>query len=161
MKGILTRLIGENIELAILLAEDLGAVRTDPARMQQIILNLVLNARDAMPEGGRLRLETRNCMRPLVTGEEAGGLTACVELSVSDTGCGMDAETQSHLFEAFFTTKRPGRGSGLGLATADSIVKQDGGTIQVESEVGRGTRVSVFLPQADQDLPSDLNREVR
>lgn len=161
MKGILSRLIGENIELDILLAEDLGAVRTDPAQMQQVILNLVLNARDAMPEGGRISLQTRNCMRAASAGDQIAQLAACVELSVSDTGCGMDAETKSHLFEPFFTTKRPGRGNGLGLATVESIVKQDGGTIQVESEVGKGTRVSVFLPQAGQNLPFDLNTGVR
>jgi len=150
MHGILKRLIGENIELTFSFASGLSHVHGDPARMQQIILNLVLNARDAMPEGGLLKLETRDCERPLpITGTRS---IPCVELSVCDTGCGMDGETKSRLFEPFFTTKRPGCGSGLGLATAENIVKQAGGLIEVESQVGRGTRIAVVLPRASQSL---------
>jgi len=152
MQGILKRLLGENIELSISLAKDLGCVHSNPSQMQQIVLNLVLNARDAMPEGGQLKLETCNRDDHLAGPGTEEHPTAWVELSVIDTGCGMDAITRAHLFEPFFTTKRPGCGSGLGLATADSIVKQVGGTIQVESEVGTGTRILVLLPRASQSL---------
>ena len=158
MQGMLTRLIGENIQLTASLADDLGLVRMDPGQVQQIILNLALNARDAMPEGGQLRFETHNRNQmPSIPGREAARSTGYVELAVADTGCGMDEETRAHLFEPFFTTKRPGRGNGLGLATAASIIKQDGGTIQVLSEVGRGTRVTVTLPRAQENFSSDPN----
>ena len=136
MRNLLSRLIGEDIEIVTELCDELRPVRMDPAQAQQIVLNLVLNARDAMPEGGKIIVATRN--RP----EEPG----YVELKVTDTGCGMDSETRSHLFEPFFTTKGPGRGNGLGLATVHSIVKQDGGSIDVESSVGRGTQVTICLP---------------
>jgi signal transduction histidine kinase len=151
VRNLLTRLIGENIELIPELADDIGLVKMDPAQVQQIILNLVLNARDAMPDGGRITLTTRNCNRP-----GSGPATAqmplrdsWVEFAVSDTGCGMDAETRAHLFEPFFTTKKPGKGNGLGLATVYRIVTHQGGTIDVESESGRGTRVAVHLPRAE------------
>src|ERR1700686_1815665 len=148
VRNLLTRLIGENIELVDELAEDLGLVRMDPAQVHQIILNLVLNARDAMPDGGRITLRTRNCdgRRP---GHEAHNqfCEAWVALAVSDTGCGMDAETRTRLFEPFFTTKKHGQGNGLGLATVYRIVTHDGGRIEVESEIGRGTRVVVYLPR--------------
>jgi signal transduction histidine kinase len=149
--NLLTRLIGENIELIPELADDLGLVTMDLAQVQQIILNLVLNARDAMPDGGRVTLITRNCDEP---GPGAGGeqqqfRNSWVEFAVSDTGCGMDAETRAHLFEPFFTTKKPGKGNGLGLATVYRIVTHQGGTIEVESESGRGTRVVVHLPRVE------------
>jgi signal transduction histidine kinase len=148
VRNLLTRLIGENIELVDELAGDLGLVRMDPAQVQQIILNLVLNARDAMPDGGRITLRTRNCdgRRP---GHEAHNqfCDAWVALAVNDMGCGMDAETRTRLFEPFFTTKKPGQGNGLGLATVYRIVTHDGGRIEVESEIGRGTRVVVYLPR--------------
>ena len=148
MRNLLSRLIGENIEFVTELAGDLWSVKMDPAQAQQIVLNLVLNARDAMPDGGRINLQTRNCTEPNQSGDlQDGGLPPSIELTVTDTGCGMDAETRSHLFEPFFTTKQAGRGNGLGLATVHSIVKQDGGTIEVESEVGQGTRVIIRLPQ--------------
>jgi signal transduction histidine kinase len=148
VRNLLTRLIGENIELVAELADDLGLVKMDPAQVQQIILNLVLNARDAMPDGGRVTLNTRNCY-----GSQPGGTKqkqSCdswVEFEVTDTGCGMDAETRSRLFEPFFTTKKPGHGNGLGLATVFRIVTHEGGRIAVESEPGRGTRVVVYLPR--------------
>jgi two-component system cell cycle sensor histidine kinase/response regulator CckA len=148
VRNLLTRLIGENIELVDELAGDLGLVRMDPAQVHQIILNLVLNARDAMPDGGRITVRTRNCdgRRP---GHEAHNqfCDAWVALTVNDTGCGMDAETRTRLFEPFFTTKKPGQGNGLGLATVFRIVTHDGGRIEVESEIGRGTRVVVYLPR--------------
>lgn len=153
MRNLLSRLIGENIELVTEMADDLWSVKMDPAQVQQIILNLVLNARDAMPDGGRVTLHTRNCTDLCRKGEgQDRDSTPCIELTVTDTGCGMDAETQSHLFEPFFTTKQTGRGNGLGLATVHSIVKQDGGTIALESEVGQGTRVIIRLPRVKADF---------
>jgi signal transduction histidine kinase len=150
MQELLARLIGENIELITALAGDLSWVKMDPAQVQQIVMNLVLNARDAMPDGGRVTVQTRNCAGFLVhPDDEKSAPTPCVEFTVTDTGCGMNAETRSHLFEPFFTTKRPGQGNGLGLATAFGIVKQAGGTIVVESEPGRGTQVSVRLPRVE------------
>jgi two-component system cell cycle sensor histidine kinase/response regulator CckA len=148
---LLTRLIGENIELVVELSEDLGLVKMDPAQVQQIILNLVLNARDAMPDGGRVTLGTRNCdgPSPAGPGSDKQFCDSWVALAVSDTGCGMDAETRSRLFEPFFTTKKPGQGNGLGLATVHRIVSHECGTIEVESEKGRGTRVVVHLPRVD------------
>ncbi|MBZ5599832.1 MAG: PAS domain S-box protein [Acidobacteriia bacterium] len=148
MRNLLSRLIGENIELVTELADDLWSVKMDPAQAQQIILNLALNARDAMPDGGRVTLHTRNCTNLCGEGEgQDRDAIPCIELMVTDTGCGMDAETRSHLFEPFFTTKQTGQGNGLGLATVHSIVEQDGGTIAVESEVGEGTRVIIRLPR--------------
>jgi signal transduction histidine kinase len=149
---LLTRLIGENIVLATSLAADLGAVRMDPAQVQQILLNLVLNARDAMPDGGRITLTTRNGSTGLhLDPERPSPIVSWVELSVTDTGAGMDAETLDRAFEPFFTTKKPGRGNGLGLATARRLARQEGGTIIAESEPGKGTRVSVRLPRAQPD----------
>jgi two-component system cell cycle sensor histidine kinase/response regulator CckA len=154
-RNLLARLIGEDIELNILLADDLGFVKMDPAQVQQIVFNLVLNARDAMPNGGRITLETRNCthLLPDLTDQKPRP-TPCIEFSVTDTGYGMDAETCSHLFEPFFTTKRPGQGNGLGLMNVYSSVKQAGGTITVESAPGRGTSVIVRLPQLKEKLQS-------
>jgi two-component system, cell cycle sensor histidine kinase and response regulator CckA len=151
IRNLLTRLIGENIELIPDLADDLGLVKMDPTQVQQIILNLVLNARDAMPDGGRVKLTTRNCDEPTsgAGGEQSQFRNCWVEFVVSDTGCGMDAETRARLFEPFFTTKKPGKGNGLGLATTYRIVTHQGGTIKVESESGRGTRVVVHLPRVE------------
>jgi two-component system, cell cycle sensor histidine kinase and response regulator CckA len=118
----------------------------DPAQVQQIILNLVLNARDAMPDGGRVTIATKNCDGSPPMGD---GNDSCVSLAVSDNGCGMGAETRSRLFEPFFTTKKAGRGNGLGLATVHRIVTHEGGTIEVESEIGRGTRLVVRLPRVE------------
>ena len=158
IEELLTRLIGENIVLNISLAGDLGAVRMDPAHVQQILLNLVLNARDAMPEGGHITLATRNCTWYLQKNSEKGScddekpqLVPCVELAVSDTGCGMDSETLGRAFEPFFTTKESGRGNGLGLDTACRLAKMEGGTILAESQPGRGTRVSLWLPCVNQN----------
>jgi two-component system, cell cycle sensor histidine kinase and response regulator CckA len=144
--NLLSRLIRENIKLDLNLAENLGNVKIDPAQVQQILINLVLNARDAMPDGGAIRIETRNSDAAL---EMPSG---CVCLRVVDTGCGMDAHTRSRLFEPFFTTKKPGQGNGLGLATVYSVVKQNGGDIHVESESGRGTCVSILLPRVEEEL---------
>ena len=160
MQDLLARLIGEHIELVTVLARDLGWVKMDPAQVQQIVMNLVLNARDAMPEGGRVTVKTRNYVTfPANPDGEKSTPIACIEFTVTDTGCGMNAETRSHLFEPFFTTKRPGRGNGLGLATAFGIVKQDGGTILVESEPGRGTQVSVRLPRVESEPAPKSERQ--
>jgi signal transduction histidine kinase len=157
IEELLTRLIGENIVLTTLLAGDLGVVRMDPAHVQQILLNFVLNARDAMPEGGHITIATQNCANSLTDMEQGsrGGerddetqrLLPCVELAVIDTGCGMDGATLGRAFEPFFTTKKPGRGNGLGLATACRLAKLEGGTIVAESQPGKGTRVSLLLPR--------------
>jgi len=147
----LSHLIGENIELVTVLAEDLGLVEMDRSQVEQIILNLVLNARDAMPEGGRITLATRNCFcaRPGSNGHNLSVPISCVELMLSDTGWGMDPETKSHLFEPFFTTKEFGKGNGLGLSTTFNIVKETGGTIAIDSEPGKGTRVLIRIPRID------------
>jgi two-component system, cell cycle sensor histidine kinase and response regulator CckA len=150
VRNLLMRLIGENIELVSELADDLGLVRIDLAQSQQIILNLVLNARDAMPDGGRVTLSTRNCDGPIMERDARNQFCdSWVSFVVCDTGCGMDAETLSRLYEPFFTTKKPGKGNGLGLATVHRIVTHEGGRVEVESEPGRGTRVLVHLPRVE------------
>jgi signal transduction histidine kinase len=153
MRNLLDRLIGENIELKFHLDPNLGLIRMDPTHSQQILLNLVLNARDAMPGGGQITVETSNCKVQVLTeaiwkaGPGAGSPATlpCALFVVADNGAGMDAATQAHLFEAFFTTK-PGSGTGLGLATVHDIVSGNGGLIHVESAPARGTRVHVLLP---------------
>jgi two-component system, cell cycle sensor histidine kinase and response regulator CckA len=153
-KNFMARLLGEQIELVTALADDLGYVRMNPAQFRRILFNLVLNARDAMPHGGRVTLETRNSNNWFPSSEDIGPHRgACIEFTVTDTGLGMDAETQSHLFEPFFTTKSPGHGNGLGLVTVNTIVKQHGGTLQVESRQGQGTRVIVRLPRVASSPP--------
>jgi len=152
MGNLLTRLIGENIELKSHLDPNLGLVRMDPAQAQQILLNLVLNARDALPDGGQITVETSNCKvqvltEPVLATDRAASIP-CALLQVSDNGCGMDAETRACLFEAFFTTKAVGRGTGLGLATVHDIVTSNGGLIHIDSVSGSGTRFTVLLPLA-------------
>jgi PAS domain S-box-containing protein len=151
MDKMLRRLIREDVELLTVLDPKVGEVWVDPGQMEQVILNLVLNARDAMSGGGQLTLETSNVELEghyaraelfLVPG-------SYVMLSVSDTGMGMDEEVKDHLFEPFFTTKEEGKGLGLGLSAVYGIIKQSGGTIAVESEKGKGTTLKVFLPRAD------------
>ncbi|MFZ1159934.1 MAG: ATP-binding protein [Candidatus Sulfotelmatobacter sp.] len=149
MRELLLRLIGENIELVYELDPNLGAVRMDSTQAQQILMNLVLNARDALPEGGRITLETRNCGLQIVTSavEKTGPVELpCALFVVRDNGQGMDSQTQQHVFEAFFSTKPPGEGTGLGLATVYEIVTNNGGLIHLESEWKKGTRVTVLLP---------------
>jgi len=149
MRNLLVRLIGKNIELKFQLDPNLGLVKMDPTQSQQILLNLVLNARDAMPGGGQITVETSNCkMQVLTEPASAAGRTAylpCALFVVADNGCGMDAATRAHLFEAFFTTKA-GKGTGMGLATVNDIVTSNGGLIHVDSAPACGTRVSVLLP---------------
>jgi signal transduction histidine kinase len=158
MRDLLTRLIGENIALNLHLDPELGAVKIDQAQAQQIILNLVLNARDALPDGGRISVETSNCRLQSVLGMAPSGPPAfpCVLLVVGDDGHGMNAETRQRLFEPFFTTKNAGQGTGLGLTTVRSIVTTNRGLIHFESELGHGTRVMVLLPRASQSVECDL-----
>ena len=149
MKNMFRRLIRENIELVILPAFDLGSVRVDPSSIEQVLTNLVVNARDAMPQAGKLVIETQNteldeeyaCLHPEVTAGEY------VLLVVSDTGVGMSEEIQKRIFEPFFTTKEKGKGTGLGLSTSYGIVKQSGGILNVYSEIGRGTSFKIYLPR--------------
>jgi PAS domain S-box-containing protein len=150
MSPMLSRLIGEDIALKIDLDAHLGTVRADSSHIQQVIMNLTVNARDAMPRGGRLTIETRNISFDTNYSKSHAEAESgeYVMLSVSDTGSGMDKEVQSRVFEPFFTTKEHGKGSGLGLSTTYGIVKQSGGSIIVRSEPGRGTVFKVYLPRA-------------
>jgi len=147
----LRRLISEDIELKRIPGAGLGSVKADAGQVEQILINLVVNARDAMPRGGKLTLETANvdvtedfaCQHP---GMKPGPY---VVLAVRDTGCGMDAETQAHIYEPFFTTKEEGKGTGLGLATVYGIVKQSGGYISAESAPGQGSTFRVYFPRLE------------
>jgi two-component system, cell cycle sensor histidine kinase and response regulator CckA len=148
----LHRLIGENIEIKVVPAPSLGRVKADPGQIEQVILNLAVNSRDAMPHGGSLTIETRDVELDEDDSRTQEGAPAgkYVMLTVSDTGSGMDIETQAHIFEPFFTTKAPGKGTGLGLATVYGVVKQSDGWIWVDSEPGRGTTFKIHLPRVDE-----------
>jgi PAS domain S-box-containing protein len=159
MHDLLNRLIGENIVLDLHLDPELGAVKLDQAQAQQIFLNLVLNARDALPNGGRITVETSNCrFQPLAgtTPPISPPAFPCVLLVVADNGHGMDAATRQRLFEPFFTTKNAGKGTGLGLTTVRSIVASNRGLIHFESEPGCGTRAMILLPRASPSAAPDL-----
>jgi PAS domain S-box-containing protein len=146
------RLIGEDIEVLSRLDSRLGAIKADPAQVQQILINLAVNARDAMPQGGKLMVETANMYLDDYFARTHPGAKPGphVMLAISDTGQGMPPEVKSHLFEPFFTTKEEGKGTGLGLATVYGIVKQHGGSIWVDSELGLGTTVKIYLPRVDE-----------
>jgi two-component system, cell cycle sensor histidine kinase and response regulator CckA len=166
MNKMLTRLIGEDIALHATTGKSLGSVKVDPGQFQQILMNLVVNARDAMPDGGTIVIETANvdldegycALHPYVTPGRF------VMLSVSDTGKGMSEVVKAHIFEPFFTTKEMGKGTGLGLATTYGVVKQAGGSIEVYSEVGKGTSFRIYLPRVEGEAvkprESDLTMEL-
>jgi PAS domain S-box-containing protein len=152
MRPMLERLVGEDVEVRVALHAQVGTVRADPHQLEQVVMNLVVNARDAMPDGGKLLLETA-CVEwgeSYVTSHPEARAGRYVMLAVSDSGMGMDEETQRHIFEPFFTTKGVGKGTGLGLSMVQGIVTQSGGSIEVYSEIGHGTTFKIYLPRVEE-----------
>jgi two-component system cell cycle sensor histidine kinase/response regulator CckA len=162
---ILQRLLGEDIALSTTVDPALGCVNADPGQLEQVVLNLAVNARDAMPQGGQLSIEAANVELDAASACDLGGLAPgpYIRLRVRDTGCGMGADVLAHIFEPFFTTKEPGKGTGLGLFTAYGIVSQNGGRMTVDSAPGLGTTFTIYLPRIDQVIaaaPSDRAPEL-
>ncbi len=157
LQKMLRRLIGEDVEFCACLDQALGRIKADPGQLEQVIMNLAVNARDAMPGGGKLTLTTTNVVLDEAGARRVPGLVPgdYVALAVADTGTGMSEEVKAHLFEPFFTTKPPGKGTGLGLATCFGIVRQHGARMAVETEQGKGTTFRIYFPQVQQplDLP--------
>jgi PAS domain S-box-containing protein len=161
IQGLLWRLIGEDVEFAFVAADDLGTVHADPSQIEQVIMNLAINARDAMPKGGKLTLQTANVEIDAAYARVHVGLLPgrYVLLSVRDTGVGMDEETLGHAFEPFFTTKGLGKGTGLGLSTVYGIVQQSKGHVFVESEPGQGSLFKIYLPRVDEAVAQSVVKE--
>jgi two-component system, cell cycle sensor histidine kinase and response regulator CckA len=153
IKDMLQRLLADDIELCAALESDIGRVKADQGQIEQVIMNIAVNARDAMPQGGRLMIKTANVWlneeSPLDPGDPSPG--RYVMLTITDSGEGMDDQTRMHIFEPFFTTKEMGKGTGLGLSTVYGIIRQSGGNIQVSSQLDVGTTFSIYLPCVDED----------
>lgn len=158
MRGMLEPLIGEELEIINDLESNIGQIKADSGQVEQILMNLVVNARDAMPEGGKIVVQTRNIYldEEFVKIHPGAAAGSYIMLSVTDNGVGMNYETRARIFEPFFTTKEPGKGTGLGLATVYGIVKQSNGLVTVESEAGRGTSFKIYLPRVNQTIQNNV-----
>src|SRR5215470_12132391 len=162
MDKMVRRLMSETVEMTTKVEKHLGAVRADPGQIEQVILNLIVNSRDAMPDGGKLWIETRNVEVTASFSSDQSSIKpgSYMLLSVTDTGVGISPDTLPHIFEPFYTTKESSRGTGLGLSTVYGIVKQSGGHITVTSELGKGTTFKVYLPRVE-EAPQGLQKVER
>ena len=158
---LLPPLLGPDIKLMLSLEPDLGQVKADPGQIEQVIINLVVNARDAMPYGGDLKIETANAEWNETVDPKRGSLAKGVVLSVKDNGCGMDEKTRSRIFEPFFTTKETGKGTGLGLSMVYGTVQQSGGSITAISEPGRGTTIRIWFPRVEEQESAAIRQPVQ